>query len=140
MELLTIRAFGGEMKAKFAQSEEPERMDRDRWKQTAKDLPIAILGAGLGYGVGKTVGQHLKQNPSRLTKALPAALAIGGAAATFGTQKLRRHMRERRDEASRRGQAKRAGVEPAPQSRRIPRKKPTDPWRYDPRPAGIFGP
>lgn len=33
---------------------------------------------------------------------------------------------------------KTSGVEPAPQSRRIPRKKPTDPWRYDPRPAYEF--
>lgn len=30
---------------------------------------------------------------------------------------------------------KTAGVEPAPQSRGIPKKKPSDPWAYDPRPT-----
>lgn len=30
---------------------------------------------------------------------------------------------------------KKAGVEPAPQSRGIPKRKPSDPWNYDPRPT-----
>lgn len=30
---------------------------------------------------------------------------------------------------------KQAGVEPAPQSRLVPRRRPSDPWQYDPRPA-----
>lgn len=32
-------------------------------------------------------------------------------------------------------QRKQAGVEPAPQSQGIPRRRPTDAWKYDPRPA-----
>lgn len=31
-----------------------------------------------------------------------------------------------------------SGVEPAPQSAGIPRRRPHEPWRYDPRPAGEF--
>lgn len=35
----------------------------------------------------------------------------------------------------RRQQLKQAGVEPAPQSKLVPKKKPSDPWKYDPRPV-----
>lgn len=33
---------------------------------------------------------------------------------------------------------KAAGVEPAPQSRKIPQRRPNEPWKYDPRPAEEF--
>lgn len=37
------------------------------------------------------------------------------------------------------GLVKKAGIPPAPQSRLIPKKKPSDPWKYDPRETGWYG-
>lgn len=119
-----------------------ETMDRAKWKQTAKDLPLVALAGGAGYGVGKTIGDAIGEamatrgvKASPMVRALAPMIGSGLTAAggyLFG--QTRAQMRQRREEASQK--AKSAGVAPAPQSRRIPRKKPSDPWKYDPRPAG----
>jgi hypothetical protein len=127
----------------FDKLSEYEKMDREKWKQTAIDLPLVILAGGIGHGVGKTIsdymGQRLAQKGVQINpmarSAVPLAMTAAGAAGGYLFGRARESMRQRREDAS-----KKAGVEPAPQSRSIPRKKPSDPWRYDPRPAGIFGP
>lgn len=122
-------------------SQQYETMDAGKWKQTAKDLPLVIAAGGIGHGLGKTIGEQIGEAMIRRgVKVSPAAkawapLVLGGVSAAGGYMfgQSRARMRERREQAS---TAKAAGVEPAPQSRGIPRKKPSDPWRYDPRPAG----
>lgn len=118
------------------------RMDRAAWKQFAKDaLPLAAGGA-LGYGVGRTLGDMYAREavdgmrrgaPPGWMKSIPIGMAIAGVAAGYTSKKLHQLTLKRALGASAR---EKQAVAPAPQSRGIPRKKPTDPWRYDPRAAG----
>ncbi len=117
-----------------------EEMDREKWKQTAKDLPLVVLAGAAGFGVGKTIGDAIGESlATRGVKAGPWARSIAplvatglstGGAYMFG--QTRERMRHRRQQAS----EKAAGVAPAPQSRAATPRKPSDPWKYDPRPAG----
>ncbi len=122
-----------------------ETMSPAKWKQTAKDMPVVIGATGVGWGIGKTIadvaGEKMFAKAMRTGKKpafLKHAPLVTGALSGLGTyamMRTREEMKNRREAAE-----KQAGVPPAPQSRKIPRKKPSDPWRYDPRPAGIFGP
>ena len=84
---------------------EIERMTRAKWRQAAKDVPVAILAGGLGYGIGRTltelIGKHVVASggtPPWL-KAMPAGLAIAGAAGGYFSAKSRASMKERREAA-----------------------------------------
>ncbi len=130
---------------KKAQREAPERMSPAGWKQTAIDLPLVIGASGLGYGIGKTIADSVGESAARRAvqtgvkpkwvKHAPLAASVLSSIGAYALGRTRAKLKERRAAAE-----KRAGVGPAPQSRGIPRKKPSDPWRYDHRPAGIFGP
>lgn len=85
-----------------------EEIDKARWMQTLKDVPIVVLGTGVGYGIGKTLSQyvlpHVFKTPEAqqtLKKYLPAATtAVGGLGSAMLA--VQRHMlRERRDQAAR---------------------------------------
>lgn len=132
--------FGIRTSLTKSSAEEREPMDAAKWKQTAKDALPLIVGGGVGYGLGRTAGRSLARQaaegiargkPPGWVKHLPAILTAGGAVAGFGMHQLRKKLKERREEAS-----KKAGVAPPVQSRGIPKRKPSDPWRYESRPAG----
>ena len=50
---------------------EIERMTRAKWRQAAKDVPVAILAGGLGYGIGRTltelIGKHPRWQSAKVT-------------------------------------------------------------------------
>lgn len=85
-----------------------EEMNKAKWLQTAKDLPVAIGGGMLGYGLGRAgaellVPKMFPDNPAAqaaLQKGLPwmmgGASMIGGH---LGTQQMRL-LRQRREQAS----------------------------------------
>ena len=147
---LTKKAAPDPTKSRDIYGKEYERMDKAKWKQFAKDaLPMAAGGA-VGYGAGRMLGNMFAREayegsvrgaPPGWMKSIPIGMAIAGVATGYTTKKLHQHVRERGRAASRRAdeaRGKTAGAEPPPQSRRIPRRKPTDPWRYDPRPADML--
>jgi hypothetical protein len=115
-------------------------MSKEKWKQTLLDVPLVIGAAGLGYGLGRTAADYIGTNAAAKGKSVPGAakfvpfgLQVGGALTAYGLGRMRGMLAERRNAAE--ASAKQAGVEPAPQAAGIPKKKPSDPWNYDPRPA-----
>lgn len=85
-----------------------EEMNKAKWKQTLKDLPVALLGTGVGYGLGRTASEYLvphmfssPQSQSTLKKLLPAAAAAGGGLSSFMLSMQRRALRDRREQAAR---------------------------------------
>jgi hypothetical protein len=106
----TLEAEWGEKLAKIptsrtADGRELEAMTPASWKQTAKDLPLAIFVGGLGYGVGAT-GAHylgkyiLDKNKTKWLKYAPLALAAGGIATPYVQGIVREKLRERRERAN----------------------------------------
>lgn len=89
---------------------EYEAMTPASWKQTAKDVPIAILASGLGYGLGATashyLGEHLGKSieasgkrPAWLRYTPMAMSAISGLGA-LGQSRVRELLRARREQAN----------------------------------------
>lgn len=82
-----------------------ERMDREGWKQTARDLPVVILGTGLGYGVGRTIAEEIGKRvgksvqPPGWLRHLPAITATASSLASYSLGRSRKRMAERREEA-----------------------------------------
>lgn len=114
-----------------------EEMSPAKWKQTAKDLPVAIGASALGWGIGKTLGDVvLQQNPDLLAKSRKYGPVIGSALGGLGSYaygKRQGILRERREQAHRQKQSA------APQSRKVPRARRKDPWRYNDRGAFFLG-
>lgn len=113
-----------------------EEMSMPKWKQMAKDLPAAVLGTAVGYGVGRTTSEYLMphvlsspQARENASKFLPAAAAATGGLGTYLLTVQRGMMKKRRDEAERKAQTKAAGA-PVPAAANATRK---DPWRTDTR-------
>lgn len=86
-----------------------EEMDGAKWLQTAKDLPVVVLGSALGYGIGKTfadeAGRRLAQRggvPPEWVKYVPIGTQIASSIGGYAYGRSRRLMAERREEASRR--------------------------------------
>ncbi len=87
-------------------AEEFETMTKKKWKQTAKDLPVAVLASGVGYGVGRVgaelIGKKLQSsglnNPTWL-KGMPIATAALGGLGSLATARTRSILRQRREEA-----------------------------------------
>lgn len=82
-----------------------EKMDRESWKQTAKDMPAVILGTGLGYGVGKTVAEEVGRRVNRggvqpaWVKHAPLASAMASSLASYSLGRTRAGLKKRRDAA-----------------------------------------
>ena len=86
-----------------------EKMDRESWKQTAKDLPVVIVGTGLGYGVGRTVAEEVGKRVAKRAvetgkkpawlKHAPLASSLISSAGSYALGRSREIMRQRREEA-----------------------------------------
>lgn len=84
-----------------------EEMNKAKWKQVLKDLPVAILGTAGGYAIGRTgaeyLAPHIFNTPSSqdtLKKMLPAAVAATGGLGTYLLSAQRHKLRERRNAAA----------------------------------------
>lgn len=81
-----------------------EAMDPPAWKQTLKDVPVSLAGMALGYGIGRTIADHVAgglaqgARPSWL-KYMPQIAAGVSSAAAFGQSRVRGILKARRDEA-----------------------------------------
>jgi len=91
-----------------AAPQEYEEMTAPKWKQTAKDLGVALAGSAIGYGVGKTTSEyvmpHLLSSPGAVENAkkfLPAAAAATGGLGTYLLSMQRDMMKKRRELAER---------------------------------------
>lgn len=85
-----------------------EEMNKAKWKQTLKDVPVAVLGTAAGYGLGRTASEYLlphvfstPQAQENLKKILPAAAAAVGGLSSFMLATQRRMLRDRREQAAR---------------------------------------
>jgi|GEM_PF-6415513 len=82
-----------------------ETMSPAKWKQTAKDLPLAILATGAGYGIGKTLaevmGERLVQTGMKppWLQAMPKVLAGVGLVGVLASSMARDGMARRREQA-----------------------------------------
>lgn len=80
-----------------------EEMNKARWIQAAKDLPLVMLGTGLGWGVGKTVADaaapHLGA-AGKMAPYLPGAIAMLSAGGSYMLGQQREAMKGRRDAAA----------------------------------------
>ncbi len=92
-----------------------EEMNKAKWMQTLKDVPIAVAGTAGGYALGRTASEYLlphifksPESQELLKKYLPAAsTAVGGLGSAMLV--LQRHMlRERREQAARDAAAREA--------------------------------
>lgn len=82
-----------------------EPMSPEKWKQTLKDVPIAMLASGVGYGIGRTlsevIGKSVAEGGTKpgWLKAVPyAATAIGGLG-TYAGLRARHILKARREAA-----------------------------------------
>lgn len=85
-----------------------EEMSKAKWKQTLKDLPVAVLGTAAGYGLGRTASEYLlphllssPQSQETFKKVLPAAAAATGGLGSFMLAMQRRMLHDRREQAAR---------------------------------------
>jgi hypothetical protein len=82
-------------------------MDAPAWKQTAKDVPAAVLGYAIGYGVARTglelFGEKVMREGVKPGWAQHAPKILGGLGvlATLATARQRGILKDRRDEARR---------------------------------------
>ncbi len=83
-----------------------EAMDGPAWKQTIRDVPVAVLASGIGYGIGKTVADYmaprvLAGKAPALMRALPTIAAGASFATSMAASRLQGVLKERRDLARR---------------------------------------
>lgn len=82
-----------------------EVMDAPAWKQTVKDLPVAVLAGAIGYGVSRTAlelyGNHLMRTGQKfpLAKATPQIVAALTAGLSIAQARQRGILKDRRDQA-----------------------------------------
>lgn len=75
------------------------------WKQTLKDVPIAMLGGGVGYGIGKTLAEIIGDSVARggvrpgWLSAMPVVTAGLSALGAFSAAQSRHGLAQRRMEA-----------------------------------------
>ncbi len=85
------------------------------WKQSLKDLPIAMAATGIGYGIGKTVADAIADNLHRTGQrpnwlkympAVAAALPVGFNLASRATRNVLLERRQNTLKAEREGTKK----------------------------------
>lgn len=129
-----------------------EEMNKKKWIQTAKDIPVAIAGGALGYGLGRTGAEYLvpkmfksPEAQAALMKGLPWATAAAGGLGGYLMMAQQRMLQERREQAGKeQGGTVQAENEQPPQTTvngPVPKlsgaivpnvgAKRTDPWRQD---------
>ena len=108
---LQMRSMRVAMQEKLAtrttRGRDVEEMNKARWKQTAKDLPVVALGSGLGYASGRLLGEaaskHLlkgsPQTQKMLSYAIPLTTSMLSATGAYAMGHQRALMKQRRDEA-----------------------------------------
>lgn len=113
----TLRAMGDEL-TKLAAAPE-ERLTPSRKEQMLRDAPIVIGSMGLGWGLGKTVGDAVAKraikDPATLSKVRkygPAALALTGTGIGLALSQQRRRLKQRRDQAEREAKKETGGRKP----------------------------
>lgn len=84
-----------------------EEMNKKKWIQTAKDVPVALAGSMIGYGLGLTISEYVMpkliktpESYSKLIKAIPPTTSAMGGLASYLGMVQHNHMRSRREEAS----------------------------------------
>lgn len=93
-----------------------EGMTGASWKQTAKDLPVAILAGGAGWAVGRTVGdllgEHFAKSPEIKADIknnyAPLAASVLASIGSYAWGRQREILRQRRAQANREADAKKA--------------------------------
>ena len=82
-----------------------EQMTPAKWKQTLKDVPIAMLAGGVGYGIGRTlaeaIGKGVADTGSKpgWLKAVPYAAGAISGVGTYAGMRVRETLKERREAA-----------------------------------------
>lgn len=137
-----------------------EELNKPRAMQALKDIPVALLGTGLGYGIGRTGAEYLLPQvfqsagaQETLKKGLPLATAAAGGLGAYFLSQQQRLMQKRRDEADAASKKKELGgtapiidaaQQTTPANAPVPSKlggaivpavgaRRTDPWREDTR-------
>lgn len=92
-----------------------EEMNKAKWKQMAMDVPVAIGGTALGYGVGLTGMQYLAPKllrgvtpevQAQLLSHVPLAAAAAGGLSSYLLMAQYRAMERRRAQAAEEAQAR----------------------------------
>lgn len=88
------------------QPQEYEELNKPRLMQALKDVPAAILGTALGYGVGRTGAEyltpHIFNTPEAhelLKRNIGVATAVTGGLGSYLLSQQYRLMKQRRDQA-----------------------------------------
>lgn len=86
-----------------------EKMDRESWKQTAKDVPVVVASTGLGYGVGRTVAEEIGKRTAKRAletgkkpgwlKHVPLATSMASSVGSYALGRSRGQLKHRREEA-----------------------------------------
>lgn len=89
-----------------APPQEYEELNKPRLMQALKDVPIALLGTGLGYAAGRTGAEylmpHIFQSPAShemLKRNIGIASAATGGLGSYFLAQQHHKMKKRRDEA-----------------------------------------
>jgi len=82
-----------------------EALTPESAKRTMKDIPLAILAGGVGYGLGRTAVPYLEKHLTSTRgqghlKHLPKVLAAAGMALPFAQGMVREGLRARREKAN----------------------------------------
>ncbi len=86
-----------------------ESMSGPKWKQTARDVAAAVVGTGLGYGIGKTLSEEMGRHaleetmrhgtPPSWVKGLPVGLGIMTSLGSIAMMRNMAAMKARRQKA-----------------------------------------
>lgn len=86
-----------------------EGMSKAKWKQTAIDLPLVIVGSGLGWGLGQTASELFSEHAARHAWAtgqkpawirhLPVATGMASSLGSYALGRAHSKMKERREAA-----------------------------------------
>lgn len=137
---------------------EYEEMNRAKWIQTAKDIPVVLAGTALGYGLGRTGAEYLAprifttpESQQRLIQAMPLVSAGASTLGSYLAMMQYRMLQQRREQAAKLEAAKQEAGGTSTAESELPQQTPvnapapkmaaapepavgprrTDPWRTD---------